>query len=94
MATSAKGEEGKARAVCLFEFSPVGFCALPVVVNFSASLCCHVLFPVDHALLLPPPTLLTSVSSLLSHTPLFVWVCTDGRELPQRPPDWPAAEGL
>lgn len=45
---------GKARAVCIFEFSP-GFCVLPVVVNFSASLCCHVLFPVDHALLLPPP---------------------------------------
>lgn len=45
------------------------FCALAVVVNFSVSFCCHVRFPVDHALLLPPPnSLLTSVSSLLSHT--------------------------
>lgn len=43
------------------------FCALAVVVNFSVSFCCHVRFPVDHALP-PPPTLLTSVSSLLSHT--------------------------
>lgn len=61
-------ERGKARAICLFKFSPVGFCALPAVVNFSASLCCHVLFPVDHALLLPPPQLYSPPFPHYSHT--------------------------
>lgn len=71
------------------------FFALAAVVNFSVSFCCHVRFPVDHALLLPPPNS-THLRFLitLTHSPLFVWVCTDGREFPQKAPDWLAAEGL
>lgn len=56
------------------------------VVNFSVSFCCHVLFPVDHALLLPPSDS-THLRFLitLTRSPLFVWVCTDGRDFLLRP---------
>lgn len=58
------------------------------LVNFSVSFCCHVLFPVDHALLLPPPppdsTHLRFLITL-TRSPLFVWVCTDGRDFLLRP---------
>lgn len=69
------------------------FCALAVVVNFSVRFCRHVRFPVDHALPPPHSTHLRFLITL-THTPLFVWVCTDGREFPQKAPDWLAAEGL
>lgn len=59
------------------------------VVNFSVSFCCHVLFPVDHALLLPPrpPTDSTHLRFLitLTRSPLFVWVCTSGWDFLLRP---------
>lgn len=62
--------------------------------HFSVSFCCHVLFPVDHALLLPPPdsTLLRFLITL-TRSPLFVWVCTGGVGLCARALDWLAAEG-
>lgn len=69
------------------------------VVNFSVSFCCHVLFPVDHALLLPPTTppprrLYSSPFPHYSHT--LSSVCVGLHQwagLSAQASDWLAAEG-